>query len=78
MKGQSLKELMELAPRETGVLMQFTNDRIASKLITMGIFPGMTLELVRYAPFKGGCYVKADNRSIAIRRDEAQCILLQA
>ncbi|MEM1326843.1 MAG: FeoA family protein [Bacteroidota bacterium] len=69
---------MKLAPNEKGVLMEFTDDRIASKLITMGVFPGTTIELVRYAPFKGGCYVKVDNRAIAIRRDEAQCILLQA
>lgn len=78
MKALSLRSLSDLRPKEKGVLMQFTDDRIAGKLITMGVFPGSTLEMVRHAPFKGGCYVKIENTAIAIRRSEAQCILLQA
>ncbi len=43
----------------------------------MGILPGSRVEVIRFAPFGGGCYVKADNLLIALRKEEATGIILR-
>jgi ferrous iron transport protein A len=72
------KLLSNLAPRESGVVESFTNDQVGSKLLTMGMRPGTCVEMVRFAPFRGGCYVKAGECCLALRTNEAACILLEA
>jgi ferrous iron transport protein A len=75
---QSIKKnICQLSPKQGGVIQSFTNDQIGSKLMTMGMLPGTAIELVRYAPFNGGCYIKAGRHYLALRRDEAECILLE-
>lgn len=51
---------------------------MACKLLAMGILPGTEIELIRKAPFGGGCYVKADNILVALREAEAKCIVLRS
>ncbi|NJL75861.1 MAG: ferrous iron transport protein A [Saprospiraceae bacterium] len=72
------KYLSNLAPREIGVVEAFTNDQVGSKLLTMGMRPGTSVEMIRFAPFKGCCYVKAGDCCLALRTNEAACILLEA
>ncbi len=60
-----------------GIVAQFTNEQIGSKLLAMGILPGSRLEVVREAPFGGGIVVKVDNNYLALRKQEAACILLK-
>lgn len=60
-----------------GIVAQFTNEQIGSKLLAMGILPGSRLEVVRKAPFGGGVVVKVDNNYLALRKQEAACILLK-
>jgi ferrous iron transport protein A len=55
----------------------FTDDAIASKLMAMGVLPGSKIALVRAAPMGGGWYVEVDNIRIALRKQEAACILTQ-
>ena len=43
----------------------------------MGILPGTLIEVVRAAPFGGGCYIKADNLLIALRKSEACSIVIR-
>lgn len=43
----------------------------------MGILPGTQIEVIRSAPFGGGCYIKADNLLIALRKSEACSIVIQ-
>lgn len=62
---------------QKGIVSHFTDDRVAGKLMAMGILPGSEIQLVRKAPFGGGCYIKADNLLIALRQQEANCIILR-
>lgn len=70
------RSLSNLALKETSIVQSFTNDEVGSKLMSMGMRPGTMVQLVRRAPFKGGCYVKAGNYYFALRRNEAACILV--
>jgi ferrous iron transport protein A len=56
----------------------FKDTCMACKLLAMGILPGTEIELIRKAPFGGGCYVKADNILVALREAEAKCIVLRS
>lgn len=66
------------AAGQIGTIVQFTDERLASKLLSMGILPGSQLELVRRAPLGGGWYVKVENRQyVALRKQELACIVMK-
>lgn len=77
-KQQSdIQEFSKISAGLTTTVAGFTNDRLASKLMAMGILPGSTLKLVRKAPFGGAWYVAVDQQFIALRRQEAAAILVK-
>jgi ferrous iron transport protein A len=61
----------------TGRIVQFTDDYIAGKLMTMGVLPGSKVEVVRIAPFNGGFYLKVDGINMVMRVQEARNIILR-
>lgn len=71
------KQLAQLKVGNKGYVSHFTDHCMACKMLSMGILPGTQIELVRSAPFGGGCYIKADQLLIALRRAEACCIVLR-
>jgi ferrous iron transport protein A len=70
------KTLALLKEGQSGIIHEFTNDLMASKLISMGVLPGKILQLVRRVPFGGGLYVKIEGQNIALRLEEARNIVL--
>ena len=72
-----LETLSNLKDGQIGTIRHFTNDYMASKLISMGVLPGKALLLVRRVPFGGGLYIKVDNHNIALRENEARNIVLE-
>ncbi len=64
----------QLPPQE---VVGFTNDQLASRLISMGVLPGSKVELIRKAPFGGGWYARIDNQVIALRKEELECIVMK-
>lgn len=59
------------------MISHFTDPQLACKLMSMGVLPGTHIQVVRSAPFGGGCYIKADNLRIALRKEEATRIVLR-
>lgn len=74
MKSTSVSQLKE---GNFGKITQFTNDLIASKLISMGVLPGSLIEVVKIAPFNGGYYLKVDGNNLAVRPNEAANIVVE-
>jgi ferrous iron transport protein A len=72
-----IKTLSSLAVGTCGKISQFTDDKMASKMLSMGILPGKALKLIRRAPFGGGLYIKVEDNNIAVRNIEAQNILIE-
>jgi len=60
-----------------GVVSHFNDEHVACRLISMGLVPGCTVEILHKAPFGGGWYVKSDSLHIAMRIEEASCIVLR-
>lgn len=71
------KPLLELSPGKVGFVERYTDNYIGGKLMSMGILPGSRIEIVRIAPFGGGCYIKVDHSYIALRKTEAGSIVLR-
>jgi len=67
----------QVGPQKTGIVAGFTNDQMGSKLLAMGVLPGSEITVIREAPFGGGIVVKVDNNYLALRKQEAACILLK-
>ena len=70
------KTLSNLKEGQEGVIHEFTNDYMASKLLSMGVLPGKLLRLMRRVPCGGGLYIKIDDHNIALRLEEAKNIVL--
>lgn len=73
----SEKEQGSLAGKSSGHISHFNDERMASKLMSMGVLPGSFIELLRRAPFGGGWYVKVDDLRLALRQKEIDSIVLR-
>ena len=62
-------------PGEELKISHFTDERLASKLMAMGILPGCSISLIRKAPIGGGWYLRIDQKMIALREEEVGCIV---
>ncbi len=58
-------------------VLGFTDQHIASKLLSIGILPGSQLQIIRKAPGGVVYYLKVDGVSIALRQNELQAIILK-
>ncbi len=67
----------ELVERQRGRVCGFSDDCFAQKFMCMGVLPGSKVELVRKAAFGQACYFDVDGRKLAVRREEAACLLIQ-
>ena len=70
------KSTLSLKPGEKAVIKSLENSHLCHKLLEMGFLSGKELRLVRKAP--GGCplYLDLQGHFIALRKEEAQTILL--
>jgi len=76
----TVKETKKLTASTIGKdreVSHFANEEMSSKLMSMGVVPGSRVRLIRKAPFGGGYYVRVDNFNLALRREEAESIVLK-
>ncbi|MEM6724982.1 MAG: FeoA family protein [Bacteroidota bacterium] len=59
-----------------GIISHFSDELIGAKMMAMGILPGSQIEFIRKSPFGGACYLKIDQQYLAVRIQEAACIVL--
>lgn len=68
--------LAELKENEEGTLMRFNDEQLAVKLMAMGVLPGSRLRMIRKNNSGKTLYVRVDQMHLAIRKSEAECIVL--
>lgn len=61
-----------------GVLVRFSDDRIGSQLMSMGVLPQCSIKVINKSPF-GNTYIILVNEKqrIAVRKEEADKILVK-
>jgi Fe2+ transport system protein FeoA len=65
------------AAGQTGTIERFTNKKLASKLMDIGVRPGSRLRIIRKSPFGSSWYVKIDRQCLALRKQELACIMIK-
>ena len=67
--------LSELQPSESCTVVSFSNqDQLSTRLLTMGLFPGIRLRVVRNAPFLDPMEIEVDGAFVCLRRHESHLI----
>ena len=61
----------------SGTILNVVEGSFTGKLFEFGIVPGAKFTLIRKAPFNGPVYIKVEDNLIALRRSEADSILVQ-
>ena len=71
----SLRTLNNLLPGETAIVDRFTAELpLQSRLVEMGILPGVEIRLMKKGPFKGPIEIKVRGYEVAIRYRDAMQI----
>jgi ferrous iron transport protein A len=74
---QHFEQLSNLKNGQRGIISRYTDSAVECKLLSMGILPGKSIEIIRRVPFGGGLYLKIDTINLAVREEEAQKIILE-
>jgi len=71
--------LSKLAPGESGVVSAIRGEsRIMRRLMEMGVVPGVSIRIVKAAPFGDPIEVRLLGYNLAIRRNEAEVIEVES
>jgi len=72
------KKYMTLANLEIGVIAKVKdvhgNDSISRRLMEMGIVPGVSVKVIKAAPFGDPIEIRVRGYNLAMRRNEAEAI----
>lgn len=72
------RTLADLGPHEEGRIQAVIGtDTLAQRLAEIGFTPGQTVRMIRFAPLGDPMLIRLRGFSIALRRREAQRILVQ-
>ncbi|WP_020587096.1 FeoA family protein [Desulfobacter curvatus] len=70
--------LDKLKPGNSGTIKKLSiKDKLGQRLMDMGIYPGLTLNVVRNAPLEDPMEVEIDGYFISLRHDEARFIEME-
>ena len=74
----SVRTLLNLCPGETAEIQTFnTNLNLQSRLVEMGILPGVEIRLIKKAPFKGPIEFKIRGYEVSLRYGDAEQVFIQ-
>ncbi|RKZ23472.1 hypothetical protein DRQ18_00470 [bacterium] len=74
--GESLT-LSDLNPGERVRIVRIEKKELRKRLGTMGVFPGVEVEIMGKGPFGDPIELKVKGSKLALRSDEANCILVE-
>ena len=77
MTDQQTVALYALKKNKLGVVSHFSDERLASRMLSLGVVPGSVIKVFQVAPLGGGMYIQVDNMRIAIRKNEAAKIFVK-
>ncbi|MEM7182171.1 MAG: FeoA family protein [Spirochaetota bacterium] len=70
--------LSEIKPQESCVICKILGENsIHKSFIEMGLIPGEKIHILKIAPFKGPIEVRIADYNVALRRSEAEKILVK-
>ena len=74
-----MSPLTEWPKKQIGEIVEIQADAsLTHRLLDLGLFAGVLVEVVSQMPFKGPLIVRAQGATLAMRRKEAECIKVRA
>lgn len=73
-----MRELIELAVKETAIILSFSDSEIAVKLLELGCLPGASIQLLHKAPMGDPITYLIDGSIITMRKKEAASVLIES
>jgi ferrous iron transport protein A len=70
------RNLANLKIGEKGVVVGFTDELLSLKLLEMGVLPGSEVVISQIAPFGDPIAIKLSDYLLALRKDEAETVLV--
>lgn len=71
--------LNELRSGQRGQIVSLSGDpQDTERLLEMGLVPGREVAFIRRAPLAGPYIVQIAKSILALRKEEAQCVIIQA
>ena len=72
------RPLTTLSSGETAVIQTFNTElNLQSRLVEMGILPGVEIRLIKKAPFKGPIAFNIRGYEVSLRYSDAKQVLIQ-
>ena len=73
-----VRTLSSLSPGETAFIQTFNNDlNLQSRLVEMGILPGVEIRLIKKAPLQGPIELKIRGYEVALRYQDAEYVMVE-
>ena len=73
-----VRTLSSLSPGETAFIQTFNTDlNLQSRLVEMGILPGLEIRLIKKAPLKGPIAFKIRGYEVSLRYRDAKQVFVQ-
>ena len=68
--------LIDLKPGQSARIHQISHhqDNLANKVISLGLFPGESVEILRQAPLGDPLQVKVGSTLVSVRKQDAQMV----
>jgi ferrous iron transport protein A len=71
------KTLGNLKIGEKGIIVAFTDELLSLKLLEMGVLPGIEVVMSHLAPAGDPIAIKVEDYLLALRRDEANTVIIK-
>lgn len=71
-----MKQLSKLKIGEIGVVSEFTDEKVSTKLMEMGCLPGEIVKVINIAPLGDPIAIHVAGYDLSLRKDEAACVLV--
>lgn len=77
--GLIMKTLAELTPSTSGLVIEAASDQpdLQSRIYSLGIYPGVRVDVLRFAPAGDPMQVRCGNTLLSIRKKEASLIKVE-
>lgn len=69
-------KLTDIKKNQTGIINHVIDNPLISKLFEFGLLPGANFKILNIAPFNGPISILIEDTRIALRRKEAQFIIV--
>ena len=71
-------KLTDIAKHQSAVIKDIVDNPLIAKMFEFGLLPGATFTVLNKAPFHGPISILVDDTRIALRQQEANCILIES